>query len=1206
MNSLLSKGNKIALFTFVLIALVFLIGTVSATPVCTSPNLSINITPSDYFNYGPTAFISVQCPDGLSCLFSKNGAEVGSGGGGFVSNENRVGVYNYTFTSDAAGIYCAGSVSRTLTIYNDTTNPTAYRTSPASGSYIRGTISISADASDDLSGIERVEFYRNGPTYLGTDYSAPYSFDWDTTSVSDGSYSLYVKAYDNSGLNSGYRGDISGNAGVTVDNNAPTTNVNGNGYLEGTWTNSSVTLTASCSDSASGCNSTYYCTDDGISVCDPLSGTLYSLGIEINSPGITYVRFKSMDDAGNLESPAVSFQVKKIGTYEPSCSEMDLERNWKISVSDLQYVKNHLNETGCNLDNGYCSGADVNRDSEVNEYDLDVVQSHLLEKCDNTAPLLSVPGDMIVEATGASGAIVTFTFNVSDNESGVSEYFCYYNSGDTFPLGTTNVTCGAVDNVENTAYSSFLITVQDTTSPTVNVPSDITVEATDSSGAVVSFEANATDDVDGSLPVNCPHNSGDAFALGITNVVCSATDSSGNQGNNSFSINVQDTTAPIIKEKENLTIEATDTNGTIVNYGLSPLTSDIVDGSGRAVCSPENGTLFSIGITTVTCTANDSSGNNAAPVTFTVSVVDTTAPVITMLGSNVTLEVNSVYNDDGATAYDIVEGDLTSSMVVNNYVNADLVGVYTVTYDVQDSNGNTALQIKRTVNVVDTTAPIITIEEYNTNPTNQDIVVTASTNEGTLNQDSYTFTENGEFTFIATDDSGNSASETVTITNIDKVAPTATVEYTTTSWTNGNVSATITPSENVTITNNDGLSYNFTENGEFTFEFIDNAGNNGTLTVTVSNIDKVAPVTTAEGTTGGRCLSSTTSECNGYEFNTWTNEEVQVTLTCTDSLSNCVSLNYLVNGESTNTYEPASIGVLPKYLTFSQPGYYNITFYSIDNAGNVENTNSVMVKITATSLIGGYFEFNEGETAENATNVTLHNDLTISIPTGNGTSSVFLPAGTTISMVNGSLNLSLLTAGNVSLSNLSNLGERVVAHGSLQWGIPDFGLMFSNPITIRLFLGTEYEGQTLNILRSTTGNNGWTSDGISPTSCFVTLGFCEFNATKASYFASTKTTPAPTIVETTSGGGGNSYAPKKKTNQTIVNESRALEENNIAEEIIDVQSNSNASVGGITGAVIGAIGNTSGSIAIAFLVILIAAIIIVKLKKRNMFKKESI
>lgn len=72
----------------------------------------------------------------------------------------------------------------------------------------------------------------------------------------------------------------------------------------------------------------------------------------------------------------------------------------------------------------------------------------------------------------------------------------------------------------------------------------------------------------------------------------------------------------------------------------------------------------------------------------------------------------------------------------------------------------------------DKTPPVITVAPYNgTTPTNQDITVNASATGGTLNTVSHIFTANGSFDFIATDEAGNVTTQTVTITNIDKQAP---------------------------------------------------------------------------------------------------------------------------------------------------------------------------------------------------------------------------------------------------------------------------------------------------------------------------------------------------------------------------------------------------------------------------------------------------
>ena len=87
-------------------------------------------------------------------------------------------------------------------------------------------------------------------------------------------------------------------------------------------------------------------------------------------------------------------------------------------------------------------------------------------------------------------------------------------------------------------------------------------------------------------------------------------------------------------------------------------------------------------------------------------VSDTTAPVITLLGSNpVNTEVGSTYVDAGATASDNIDGNITANIISSSNVDTNLIGTYTVTYDVTDSSGNAAVQVTRTVNVVDTIAP---------------------------------------------------------------------------------------------------------------------------------------------------------------------------------------------------------------------------------------------------------------------------------------------------------------------------------------------------------------------------------------------------------------------------------------------------------------------------------------------------------------------
>jgi len=130
-----------------------------------------------------------------------------------------------------------------------------------------------------------------------------------------------------------------------------------------------------------------------------------------------------------------------------------------------------------------------------------------------------------------------------------------------------------------------------------------------------------------------------------------------------------------------------------------------------------------------------------------------------------------------------------------------------------------------------------------TQPTNKDVIVklvnpstdiTITNNNG---KDSYTFTENGEFTFEFEDSITKKTGKiTAKVDWIDKIAPTATIHYSTTANTYGPVIATLTSiSEPITMLDGNATRmYVFTQNGEYEFVYQDAAGNIGK---TVAKVD---------------------------------------------------------------------------------------------------------------------------------------------------------------------------------------------------------------------------------------------------------------------------------------------------------------------------------------------------------------------------------
>ncbi len=112
----------------------------------------------------------------------------------------------------------------------------------------------------------------------------------------------------------------------------------------------------------------------------------------------------------------------------------------------------------------------------------------------------------------------------------------------------------------------------------------------------------------------------------------------------------------------------------------------------------------------LTYSVSDASGNPAAPVTRTVTVEDTTPPVITLLGdAEMSIECHTTFTDPGATAADTCDMALPAVKADTGVLNVDAPGVYTVTYTVSDASGNPAIPVARTVTVADSLAPVITL-----------------------------------------------------------------------------------------------------------------------------------------------------------------------------------------------------------------------------------------------------------------------------------------------------------------------------------------------------------------------------------------------------------------------------------------------------------------------------------------------------------------
>jgi subtilisin-like proprotein convertase family protein len=276
--------------------------------------------------------------------------------------------------------------------------------------------------------------------------------------------------------------------------------------------------------------------------------------------------------------------------------------------------------------------------------------------------------------------------------------------------GTYTLNYNVVDSTGNAATpATRSVIVADTTPPTITMLGQANVLhelGSPYSDAGATANDNRDDNITASIVTSGSVN---INAAGTYFIAYNVTDSSSNAA------------APVTRS---ITV-ADRTNPTITLLGANPLNHEVgtvfLD-PGASASDNSDGDISAditvsgsvnagvIGTYTLTYRVNDSAGNAATPVSRTINVVDTGAPAISLIGSNPLLhELQTPFTDPGATASDVVDGNLTGSIVTTGTVNANLAGTYTLTYNVTDSQGNAAPTVTRSVVVADRTLPAITL-----------------------------------------------------------------------------------------------------------------------------------------------------------------------------------------------------------------------------------------------------------------------------------------------------------------------------------------------------------------------------------------------------------------------------------------------------------------------------------------------------------------
>ncbi|TRZ49813.1 HYR domain-containing protein, partial [bacterium] len=553
--------------------------------------------------------------------------------------------------ADSAGNHATAKTFK-VTV-QDTTNPTASITSPPAGSYLKGIVTITADASDAV-GVTKVEFWHSTlGTKIGEDTSAPYSFDWNTTSVGDGNHDIWAVAYDNAGNQI-----ESSHVNVKIDNTPPVITIV---PYNTSWTNSDLTVNATTNE-----------------------GTLNADSHTFSANGS--FDFIATDAAGNVTTETVAIDnIDKTNPTDPGTptanvssptSQTLITWTWSAADATISGLKNYIWNLWKDLV-FVISGTTTSTSQEITvsgdgDYKFDVQtednagnKSGIVASTTTTVDITH-PTVTVVDSDGKTFKIadipsktIKLTFNENITNTPVIDVLsavgtdtpqtvtnCADADAKTFCFDYTIPTSneetytiyiqGAKDAVGNEMILDEIHTfIVDTVAPTITINNPNTSPA--QSKTITASTSDGTLEMSNTIGLICnntltfvPYTS-QTFTSESDNgkKVChraidTATNTSYLMSNTIAGI---DTTAPVIASHGDVTVEATGSGstGAVVTY-TSPTTSDNVDDPGTATCLPLSGSTFSLGNTTVTCNATDVAGNHATAKTFKVTVQDTTSP----------------------------------------------------------------------------------------------------------------------------------------------------------------------------------------------------------------------------------------------------------------------------------------------------------------------------------------------------------------------------------------------------------------------------------------------------------------------------------------------------------------------------------------------------------------------------------------------------
>jgi hypothetical protein len=340
------------------------------------------------------------------------------------------------------------------------------------------------------------------------------------------------------------------------------------------------------------------------------------------------------------------------------------------------------------------------------------------------------------------------------------------NSGGSFQNGGVFISeCGSTLVGALTGNPPIVISC-DVTPPVLTVPSDITAEATSTSGAIVTYIATAADDTDGPIVPSCVPSSGSTFTLGTTTVTCTASDTAGNTASASFNVTVVNV-APVANDDYAVTNEDTAiiidpvANDSDPNGDPLAVTSLSSPTSGIAIINSDSTVTFVPalnfnGTVSFNYTVSDGNGGSATAAVYVTIIAVNDAPVANddMASTNEdTVVTTSVLANDSDVDGDVLSvsgstngsnGTVSCEATSCTYTpNLNFNGSDSYTYTVSDGNGGSDTATVDVTIVAVNDAPVVTVDVASQSVQYSDSISTVTISAHDIDSTTLTLSQTG-------------------------------------------------------------------------------------------------------------------------------------------------------------------------------------------------------------------------------------------------------------------------------------------------------------------------------------------------------------------------------------------------------------------------------------------------------------------------------